>query len=147
MYLSQRCLYALRSLLELAKRYGQGPIRIADVAEAQAIPPRFLELILGELKQAGYVESRRGAAGGYMLSVPPARLTVGDIIRFVEGPLAPVKCLVDPSGQECPMNNQCAFMGLWDRAAKALTEVYDSASLQDLVEIDRASQDVADYCI
>ncbi|MHC4985703.1 MAG: RrF2 family transcriptional regulator [Planctomycetota bacterium] len=147
MYLSQKCQYSLRALFELAKRHGQGPIRIADVAEAQAIPPRFLELILGELKQAGYVESRRGAAGGYLLAVHPNHLAVGDIIRFVEGPLAPVKCLVDPSGSECPLNGHCAFMGLWDRAAKALADVYDSASLQELIENERTNNSVADYCI
>ena len=90
MQLSQKCQYAIRAVFQLAKEHGGGPIKIADVAEAQAIPPRFLELILGELKQGGFTESRRGKRGGYLLARPPAQITVGDIIRFVEGPLGPV---------------------------------------------------------
>ena len=147
MSLSQKCQYALRALFELAKRQGQGPIPASEVAETQAIPPRFLELILGELKHAGYVKSRRGIQGGYMLSASPRSVSVGDVIRFVDGPLSPVKCLDGKSEKDCPLRGRCAFMGLWRRATKAVADVYDSATLQDLLEEEQSAKEVLNYCI
>jgi len=147
MNLSQKCQYAVRGLLELAKRHGQGPVRIAEIAEAQAVPPRFLELILNELKQAGYVESRRGVQGGYMLAVSPGQLTVGEVISLVDGPQTPVKCLNEPGTPECPMYGRCAFLRLWERAAAAVAEVYDTTSFQDLLDQEQAAMQVPAYCI
>jgi len=144
--LSQKCQYALRGLFELARRNGGKPVPISAIAAAQAIPPRFLELIFGELRQVGYVASRRGANGGYMLSGSPAGLSVGEVIRFVDGPLAPVRCLNDVE-DECPLHGRCAFMGLWQRAADAVADVYDSTTLQDLLDEQDADSSVADYCI
>jgi len=80
---SQKCQYALRAVLELSKRHGNGPTSVAALARAQAIPQRFLELIIGELRQAGVVSSKRGARGGYVLLYEPAELTVSDIMRAV----------------------------------------------------------------
>lgn len=149
MNISQKCQYALRALFELSKREGEGPLAAAEIAQAQAIPPRFLELILGQLRQGGYVESRRGVQGGYMLAVSPEDLTVGEVIRFVDGPLAPVRCVAGRGGQECPLRGSCAFMGLWERARAAVADVYDGTTFQDLAEQDReaAGQYVANYCI
>jgi len=147
MNLSQKCQYALRALFQLAKQHGQGPVRVGDIAAAQAIPPRFLELILGELKHAGYVESRRGVQGGYMLAVAPIVLSVGEVIRFVDGPLAPVKCLAAPGSGECPLEGHCAFIALWEKAMAAVTEVYDSTTLADLVDEERSVRRVLNYCI
>lgn len=147
MNLSQKCQYGLRALFELAKRHGQGPVRVSQIAEAQAIPPRFLELILNELRHAGYVESRRGVQGGYMLVTAPIALSVGEIIRFIDGPLAPVKCLAAPGTGECPLEGHCSFIGLWERATAAVTEVYDSTTLQDLINEERSVTRVMNYCI
>ena len=102
---SQKCQYALRAVFELAKRHGRGPVRIGDVAKAQAIPPRFLEVILNQLKQAGFVESRRGNEGGYLLARAPERLTVGEIVRFVEGPIRPVTCTPDSTETACSLHS------------------------------------------
>ena len=88
MAITQKSKYALRATLELAVRFGQGPISIGEIAKAQAIPARFLEAILAQLKRAGLVESRRGNEGGYVLSRPPARISVGDVLRVVQGTLA-----------------------------------------------------------
>jgi Rrf2 family protein len=149
MNLSQRCQYALRALFELATRRGEGPIPTGEIAEAQAIPPRFLELILAQLKQAGYVESQRGAKGGYQLAVSPDALTVGEVIRFVEGPLGPVQCLAGADQADCPLLGQCVFLGLWERAHEAVSRVYDTTSLQDLIDQAGAAEDryVGSYCI
>lgn len=147
MNLSQKCQYALRGLFELARRVGQGPVPIAAIAQAQAIPGRFLELILAELKQTGYVESRRGARGGYMLSRDPGEVTVGEVIRFVDGPLNPVKCLGAGGSRECPLYGDCAFLGLWERASRAVADVYDSTTLKELVDEDRSAHSAANYSI
>lgn len=148
MNVSQKSQYALRALFELAKRSGQGPVRASDIATAQAIPLRFLELILHELRQRGWVESRRGVQGGYLLAVLPELLRVGDIIRAMDGPLAPVKCVAGDEKTSCPLSGRCAFIGLWRRAQKAAEEVYDTTNLQDLVDQEAAvEQYVENYCI
>ncbi len=84
MLVSQKCQYALRAIFELAKRTGQGPVKIAEIAEAQAIPVRFLEVILSQLKQGRFAVSQRGSEGGYQLARPPQELTVGEITRVAE---------------------------------------------------------------
>jgi Rrf2 family protein len=140
MSISQKCQYALRSVFELAKQHGDGPVKISDIAKSQAIPTRFLEVILNQLKQGGFVDSRRGSAGGYILSRPASALTVGEIIRFIEGPLSPVQCLTGSSGGQCPLHSDCAFLPMWEKAKDALTEVYDSTTFEDLVEQERLRQ-------
>ena len=147
--ISQKCQYGLRAIFELARRHGQGPTKIAEIAETQAIPARFLEVILSQLKQGSFVESRRGAAGGYELARSPSQLTVGEVIRFIEGPLGPVGCMASDSVEKCPLRGQCAFLSMWKRAEKALEGVYDSTSFQDLVDEDkhRSEKYVATYTI
>jgi Rrf2 family cysteine metabolism transcriptional repressor len=131
---SQKCQYAIRAVFELAKRHGQGPVKISDIAEAQAIPIRFLEVILNQLRRASFVQSRRGPEGGYILSSPPDTIKIGAIIRFVEGPQVPVSCMTDDNKGNCSLRSRCVFLGMWRRAAKALSDVYDQTSFQDLVE-------------
>jgi len=149
MNVSQRCQYALRALFELAKRQGQGPTTAAAIAQKQAIPPRFLELILGQLRRGEFVESRRGVRGGYVLATAPETLTIGTIIRFIDGPVAPVRCVAGHEGTDCPLYGSCAFIGLWSRARDAVAEVYDETTFQDLVDQEQADaeQYVASYCI
>ena len=149
MNVSQKCQYALRAVFELGNRHGDGPTSIREIAQAQAIPPKFLELILVQLRKAGFIESRRGAHGGYFLAAGPAALTVGEIIRFVDGPIAPVRCVDARQGVDCPLYGHCAFMGMWTRARDAVAEVYDSTTFQDLMDAHRAAAGkyVASYCI
>ena len=144
MAISQKCQYALRAIFELARRQGQGPTKISLVAASQAIPPRFLEVILGQLKQAGFVESKRGIDGGYFLVSSPQQLTVGQVIRFIEGPIAPVNCLgTSNNKQECPLYDNCVFVDMWERAQQAVSEVYDGTTFADLVE--QAQKKDAEY--
>jgi Rrf2 family cysteine metabolism transcriptional repressor len=131
---SQKCQYAIRAMFELAKRHGQGPVKISDIAEAQAIPLRFLEVILNQLRRAGFVQSKRGAEGGYLMTRQPDQVMVGEIVQFVEGPIAPVACMADECAGECSLRDNCVFIGMWKRVAKALSDVYDGTSLQDLLE-------------
>ena len=149
MGMSQKCQYALRAVFDLARRHGSDPITVGEIAEAQAIPPRFLELILGQLRQGGFVESRRGVHGGYLLAVDPQSLTVGEIIRFIEGSVAPVRCVAAGVETDCPLSGHCAFIGMWSRARDAATEVYDSTTFRNLVDEEQASSDryVGSYSI
>lgn len=149
MYVSRKCQYALRAVFELSRRREQSPLRTAAIAESQAIPPKFLELILGELKRGGFVESRRGRRGGYLLLERPDHLTVGEVIRFVDGPVSPVRCLAETHKTGCPLYGGCAFMGMWSRARDAGNQVFDGTTFQDLIDEDLASsgRHGADYCI
>jgi len=149
MNLSQKCQYALRAVFELATRHGQGPVPVGQIAGQQDIPARFLELILVQLKQAGYTESRRGVQGGYSLSVLPKHLSVGDVIRTIEGPLLPVRRTEESAGKRTPPHGHHAFSRLWGRAEKAVADVYDTTSFQDLIDEDKAAKSkyTADFSI
>jgi Rrf2 family protein len=126
-------------LFELAKREGGEPLTAAEIADAQAIPLRFLELILQGLRAGGMVESRRGNSGGYVLAGSPKGITVGDVIRSVDGSISPVKCVVGRSDEHCRLKHRCAFTELWQKAQKAMEEVYDHTTLQDLIDDERTA--------
>jgi Rrf2 family transcriptional regulator, cysteine metabolism repressor len=143
---SQKCQYAIRAVFELTKRNGHTPVKIGDIADTQAIPPRFLEIILHQLKRGGFVQSRRGATGGYLLARRPQQLKVGEIIRFIEGPLAPVACMTDQSSPNCALSGNCAFIGMWNQVAVAMSDVYDRTSFQDLVENEAADRNKNSGC-
>lgn len=143
MYVSQKCQYTLRALFELAKREGSAPARAAEIARSQAIPPRFLELILQGLRAKGLVDSRRGNQGGYVLTAAPKSVSVGDIIRIVDGSLAPVECVTGRTGEHCRLKGQCAFLELWHKAHEAIQQVYDGTTLQDLLNNERPTAEQA----
>ncbi len=149
MPISQKTQYAVRAVFELAKRRGMGATKISEIAEAQAIPQRFLENILKQLKGGGFVESARGKDGGYLLAREPKDLTVGEILRFIEGPFSPVECTVRGKKNSCPMYGGCPFRSLWDRAEQALSEVYDGTTFGELViqEAEEASARTVDFAI
>jgi Rrf2 family transcriptional regulator, cysteine metabolism repressor len=149
MPISQKCQYAVRSVFELAKRHGRGAVKISEIAEAQVIPVRFLENILNQLKGGGFVESVRGKDGGYLLARSPKDLTVGEIVRFMEGPLSPVECSVGGKKGACSMYGRCVFLSLWKRAQDALESVYDGTTFHDLVvqEADAHKACVVDFSI
>ncbi len=149
MTISQKCQYALRATFELAKHFGKGPVKIASIAKAQDIPTKFLETILSDLKNGGFLISKRGACGGYILRIPPDELTAWDIIKFIDGPLTPVKCITDNSPDKCRQYGHCAFLGMWQESQNALADVYKSYTLAKLVknEIDITKSNHGSYCI
>ena len=149
MNLSQKCRYALRAIFELAKRQGCGPATIASIAEVQAIPPRFLELILAQAKQAGFVESKRGKTGGYLLARDARDIAVSDVIRVFEGPISVVDCTGGPGEGLCRLDGNCVFKSLWDEASMALLRVLEGTTFADLVEREEARTRSAalSYCI
>jgi Rrf2 family protein len=149
MHISSKCYYGLRAVYDLAVHFDRPTVKIAEVAARQHIPPRFLEMILAQLKQGGFVESRRGADGGYRLAKQPSAITVGDVIRFIDGPIAPVDCVSQSRPKPCTFDRECSFFSFWKRAREALAGVLDGTSLADLVEENkkREAQVPADWTI
>jgi Rrf2 family protein len=117
--------YALQAIFDLACQSGREPVKIADIARRQQIPQKFLELILASLKQGGFVESRRGAEGGYLLTRRADSITVGDVLRFIEGRRE------ERSRQRREGDSPLA--ALWERVDHAIDEILDSATFAQLV--------------
>ena len=132
--------YALRAVLELAKKSGKGPTKISDIAAAQAIPPRFLEVILSQLKASGFVDSKRGFYGGYFLLRSPDQITVGDVLRFMQGEEDPAHRVSCMSKTQCPFECDCAFVPMWTKLNKAVFRIYDGTSFQDLLNNERSGR-------
>jgi Rrf2 family protein len=132
MKISQKGLYALQAMMMLARHYNQGAIRIRDVAYEEELPEKFLELILLELKNARVVESVRGAKGGYQLRRPPSEIRLSEIIRLIDGPLAPfgdaeqLRSLIDHDAAHRALYQ--VFLDVRDAAAKIL----ESTSIADI---------------
>ena len=129
--------YALRAIFELAKHMDQGPVKISDIATAQSIPLRFLEVILNQLKASGIVDSKRGFYGGYFLVKPPDQVSVGDVLRFLSRDLSPSDCIACVSKTSCPFDGRCAFSSMWIRVKQAAFDIYDETSFQDLIDRER----------
>jgi Rrf2 family protein len=134
--LSKKSKYALRALLALARRREQGPVQIADLAEHEAIPKKFLELILLELKNKGILQSKKGKGGGYALGRVPGDITIGEVIRALDGPIAPVPCVSHVAYQrcdECEDEATCGIRSVMNDVREATTSVLDKETLADLV--------------
>jgi len=124
--------YALKTLLDLSLNYGTGPVTIHALSEREDIPFKFLEQILLELKRGGFVESKRGKVGGYLLSRPPSQITLGSVIRYIDGPLEPLEC-IKRGYSDCDDINRCVFRGVWQEVNTAIKSIVDNVTFQDLV--------------
>ena len=133
MKLSTKGRYGLRAMLELAYNAEEGPRTIHAIAEKQEISERYLEQLLIPLKQSGLVKSVRGSQGGYILGRAPQEISVGDIIRVLEGPLSPVDCVSEQNPDDCKRAGICVTRPIWTKVRDCIAEVLDSYSLQDLV--------------
>ncbi len=140
MYLTQRNQYALRAIVELARRVGTGPVKVSEIAKAQAIPLRFLEVILGQLKGSGLVDAKRGYYGGYFLLRQPEDITVGSVIRFLQGDPDLKECQSCISKMQCPFEKDCAFASLWTRVNEAVFTIFDETTIKDLVPHEPAAR-------
>lgn len=133
MLINQKSHYALHALVELAKRWGQGPTKISDISQAQYIPQPFLEVILNQLKKTGIVESKRGYHGGYTLTQTPGSITVGTVLRFLERTANPDQCMVCISKAKCLYNGKCTFLPMWNKVQSAVYAIYDQTTINDLL--------------
>jgi Rrf2 family cysteine metabolism transcriptional repressor len=140
MRLSTKGEYASRAMLELSLHYEMKPLHIRDVSKAQDIPQRFLEQILLQLKRAGYLRSRKGPDGGYHLAKPPAEINVAEVIRVMDGPLAPIDCVSVTAYEVCPHERSCSLKGLWKEVRDVVAEILERTTFADLAEKTRAAR-------
>lgn len=142
--INKKTKYALKALIYLAREYEKGPILISVLARDENIPKKFLELILLTLKNNGILQSRMGKGGGYFLACHPRAINVGQIIRILEGPLAPVQCVSETAYarcEECESEELCGIRMVMKDVRDAMAEILDSTSLADVLEkIENAKQ-------
>lgn len=136
--------YALRMLVELARRKDDGYIALKDIAESQGISKKYLEQIVSILNKPEILKKNRGYQGGYMLAQPPQAYTVGDILRITEGGLAPVACL-EQDKVTCERASYCDTLFVWEGLYKTIAEYLDGITLQDI--LDRKNSGGFDYMI
>ncbi|WP_026475808.1 RrF2 family transcriptional regulator [Alkaliphilus transvaalensis] len=134
MKLSTKGRYGLKAMYDLAIHYGDGPIALKNIAERQRISDHYLEQLIANLRKAGLVKSVRGAQGGYMLAYPPEKITVGSIIRTLEGPLGPSDCVLEEDATNCDNAECCVTRVIWEKIRISISDVIDSITLQDMVE-------------
>jgi Rrf2 family protein len=134
MKLSRKGEYALRAMTVLGLEYGGGPIQIQEIADRERIPKKFLEQILLELKRAGYVESTRGVGGGYRLIKPPEEVTVAQVVRTIDGPLAPLSCVSQLAHVKCPEQEGCGLYRVMKDVRDAIADVLEGVSVADICE-------------
>ena len=137
MSVSSKCYYAIRAVYALAEHESPEPLKIAEIADREKIPIRFLEVILSQLKGGGFVQSKRGAEGGYRLAKPADSITVGSIMRYVDGPIAPVDCVSPSRPMDCQFHGDCHFFGFWGRVRQSISDVVDRTTFADLVKENR----------
>jgi Rrf2 family protein len=134
--ISLKAQYALRALIVLAKAEPGVSCQIGDIAESQRIPKKFLEQILLELKHRGIVLSRRGKAGGYLLLKPADRITFGEVLRIIDGPIAPLPCLSRIAYRPCegcPDEKTCEIRRVFGQVTEATRRVLDNCTLADAI--------------
>jgi len=134
MNLSTKGRYGVKAMFDLALHYGDGPIPLKNVAERQGISEPYLEQLISVLRKAGLVKSVRGAQGGYMLNAEPGQITVGDILKVLEGPVAPTECVTEDEPVECAKADYCVTRIIWEKVRDSINEVIDSITLQDMLE-------------
>jgi len=138
--------YALKTILDLALHYGNSPVTIHDLARRSDIPIKFLEQILLDLKRGGFVESRRGKVGGYLLAKAPAQIKLGAVIRYIDGPVEPVAC-VDHKYKGCNEIARCIFRGIWEQVAQSTAKIIDNITFEDLAKKIKKTSSLFSYSI
>jgi len=131
MKFSSRERVGLRAMVELARYHGEGPVPLSTIAAAQALPLPYLERIAGALRRSGLITSVRGARGGYLLARAPARISVGDIFRALEGGLTSLDCL-QGEGAGCDREEVCAARAVWEQVEHKLAQTLDHIALDEL---------------
>ncbi len=133
--LSKKAKYALKALLFLSKNTDRGVVLIAEISETEGIPKKFLEQILLELKKQGILQSKRGKEGGYFLGKPANEIGIGQVVRIIDGPLAPIPCVSKMAYRrcdECIDEKTCEIRNLFLLVRDATIEILDKTSLSDL---------------
>lgn len=139
MKISKKCQYALKAMLELARRNTGGAVKTHDIADSQRISQRFTEIILNELKHGGFVESKRGNYGGYLLARDPKALTVREVIEYIQGEISVAPEALKTNGDASLFGNE-AFKELWQEVNDAVSEVCRNKTFADLIDFEKAKR-------
>ena len=134
MKVSTKGRYGLLAMIDIAAHQSQGSVSLRSVAARNNLSENYLEHLLSTLRKAGLVRSIRGAQGGYVLAKPPDSITMGDILRTLEGSLSPVDCLPSDPGRENPGCCSCVTRPVWQKMYNSLNDILDSTKLGDLAE-------------
>lgn len=147
MKLSTKGRYGLRALIDLAQSGEEGPVSITSISDRQNISERYLEQLMGMLKKSGLVKSIRGAGGGYVLAKDASDISVGDILRSLEGSLDPVDCSALNPEEGCQIADSCVTKYVWQRINESINRTVDEIKLDQLVEESRnmRCKDIPDH--
>jgi Rrf2 family cysteine metabolism transcriptional repressor len=140
--------YGVRIMVDLARHYGERPRSLTDISQAETLPLAYLEQLIKLLRESEppLVTSTRGAHGGYKLSRPPKQIAMGEVVRVLEGPIAPMICATEGEmTQVCNFLDSCRTKYLWARVRDAVAQTLDSITLADLVEVSEGSQASAQF--
>jgi Rrf2 family protein len=134
--IAKRTQYGLKAMIALGQQYGKGPVLISTLSEQEQIPIRFLEAILLDLKSRSLLASKRGKGGGYELTRPPSAITVGSLIRIMEGPLAPLPCASETAYRpcdDCRDIERCGTRIIMRKVRDAIADILDRTTLADVI--------------
>lgn len=123
--------YALKAILDLSINQGR-PQTIQDISKRQDIPAKFLEQIMISLKKGGFVRAQRGKKGGYLLSRAPLKITMGEVIRFIEGPVEPIGCVCKDGERTCDYSSRCSLREVFDDIGKYTAKMVDKVTFEEL---------------
>ncbi|MGE4299180.1 MAG: Rrf2 family transcriptional regulator [Desulfovibrionaceae bacterium] len=132
MKLSTRSRYGTRMMLDIALHGDNGPVRISEISQRQGVSVKYLEKLIRPLKKGKYIKSKRGPKGGHMLTRPPEQITVGEVVRLLEGDIALTECVLD--GKVCANSDDCITRQLWMEASQAMYERLNCVTFADLIQ-------------
>ena len=146
MKITTKTIYGLQALFEIALHGEVAEVSSAEIAREQKIPVKFLEQILLDLKRGGFVESRRGKIGGYLLAKHPSRIRLGEVIRYIDGAIEPIGC-VDKHYKGCRDINRCVFRDVWAKVTESTSKIIDNITFEDLAKKAKGSEKALVYQI
>lgn len=146
MHITYKGDYALKTILDLALHYGNGVVTMHELASRIDAPIKFLEQVLLDLKRGGFVESRRGKVGGYILAKLPSKIMLGDVVRFIDGPVEPIAC-AGKRYSGCSDLYKCVFRNIWRDVTGATTDIIDNITFENLANQVKAHSKSAAYQI
>jgi Rrf2 family protein len=138
--------YAIKALLSLANNYNHNYLSINELSEKIDAPIKFMEQVLLQLKHGGFVESKRGNEGGYKLTRHPSRISLGEVVRFINGPIEPISCL-EPHYTGCKETSFCVLRQVWKQVYESTANIIDTVSLEDLVNRSKKLEVASSYSI
>jgi len=132
MKVSRKGEYALRAMIDLSLNYDKGNVQIRDISQREKIPQKFLEQILLTLKNAGLLQSKRGIGGGYSLIKPPGKISLAEVLRIIDGPLAPLSCVSKWAHVSCPEEKNCGLFGVMLDIRNAIAAMLENITFEDV---------------